>query len=99
MEGNNPYTVMQGYRVEDVSGVEVGRIEEAVYDTPSDVLKYIVVNERAVPADNIEVDVAGECIRAPYTGETIQSAPALEGPSGEFDRTLHAHYEDYEGRR
>jgi len=99
MEGNNPYTAMQGYRLEDVSGVEVGRIEETVYDAPSDVLKYIVVNGRAVPADNIEVDAAEELVRAPYSRETIQSAPALEEPSGEFDRTLHAHYEGYEGRR
>jgi hypothetical protein len=99
MEGHNPYTAMQGYRLEDVSGVEVGRIEATVYDAPSDVLKYIVVNGRTLPADNIEVDVAEECVRAPYSREIIQSAPALQAPSGEFDRALHAHYEDYEGPR
>lgn len=99
MEGHNPYTAMQGYSLEDVSGVEVGRIEETVYDAPSDVLKYIVVNGRTVPADNIEVDVAEERVRAPYSREIIQSAPTLQAPSGEFDRALHAHYEDYEGPR
>lgn len=97
MEGNNPYTVMKGYRLEDVSGIEIGRIEETVYDAPSGVLKYIVVNGRVVPADNIDVDAQEERVRAPYSRETIQSAPALEEPSGEFDRALRAHYEDFEG--
>ncbi len=86
-------------RLQAVSGVEVGRIEATVYDAYSAVLKYIVVNRRAVPADNIEVDVAEECVRAPYSREIVRSVPALQTPSGEFDRALHAHYEDYEGRR
>jgi len=97
VEGNNPYTVMEGYKVEDASGVEVGEIEETVYDAPSDVLKYIIVNGRPIPADRIEVDADEECVRVPFGRETIESAPALEDPghpSGKFDRTLRAHYEE-----
>lgn len=95
MEGNNPYTIMEGYKLEDISGVEVGEIEETVYDAPSDVLKYVIVNGRPIPADRIEVDVEEERVRVPYGREAIESAPALEVPSGEFDHTLRAHYEEH----
>lgn len=95
MEGNNPYTIMEGYKLEDVSGVEVGEIEETVYDAPSDVLKYVIVNGRPIPADRIEVDVEEERVRVPYGRESIESAPTLEDPSGEFDHTLRAHYDEH----
>jgi len=92
MRDKNPYTTMEGYELEDVSGVRVGEVEETVYDAVSDVLKYIVVNGRTIPADRIEVDAEEGRVRAPYERETIESAPALQGPSGEFDRALRAHY-------
>jgi sporulation protein YlmC with PRC-barrel domain len=85
---------MKGYKLEDASGIEVGEIEDTVYDAPSDVLKYVVVNGRPIPADRIEVDAEEERVRVPYDRETIESAPTLEDPSGEFDRTLRAHYEE-----
>lgn len=94
MEDQNPYTPMKGYKLEDASGIEVGEIEDTVYDAPSDVLKYVVVNGRPIPADRIEVDAEEERVRVPYDRETIESAPTLEDPSGEFDRTLRAHYEE-----
>jgi sporulation protein YlmC with PRC-barrel domain len=90
----NPYTIMEGYELEDASGTRVGEVEETVYDAVSDVLKYVVVNGRAVPANGIEVNAEEGRVRVPYEGETIESAPALEDPSGEFDRTLRAHYEN-----
>ncbi len=88
----NPYTAMEGYEMEDASGTVVGEIGETVYDAVSNVLKYVVVNGRTVPADRIEVNAKEERVRVPYDRETIDSAPALEDPSGEFDRTLRAHY-------
>ncbi|MBV9455483.1 MAG: PRC-barrel domain-containing protein [Rubrobacter sp.] len=89
---DNPYTAMEGYELQDASGVRVGKVEETVYDAPSDVLKYIIVNEHAIPADRIEVDAENESVWVPYNREVIESAPTLEDPSGEFDRVLHAHY-------
>jgi sporulation protein YlmC with PRC-barrel domain len=94
MEDQNPYTPLKGYKLEDASGIEVGEIEDTVYDAPSDVLKYIVVNGRPILADRIEVDAEEERVRVPYSREAIESAPTLEEPSGEFDRTLRAHYEE-----
>ena len=88
----NPYTAMEGYKLQDTSYEEVGRIEETVYDAVSGVFKYIVAKGRAIPADRIEVDVENGHVRVPYDRETIESAPALEDPSGEFDRALRAHY-------
>lgn len=88
----NPYTAMEGYELQDASGVGVGRIEETVYDAVSDVLKYVAVNRRAIPADRIEVDAENRRVRVPYERETIESAPTLEDPSGEFDQALRAHY-------
>jgi sporulation protein YlmC with PRC-barrel domain len=89
---DNPYTAMEGYKLQDASGAEVGKVEETVYDAPSDVLKYVVANGRAIPADRIEVDAENERVRVPYQREVIDSAPAPEDPSGEFDRALRAHY-------
>ncbi len=90
----NPYTTMEGYELLDASGAKVGEIEETVYDAVGDVLKYVVVDGRAVPADRIEVNAEEGRVRAPYRREAIETAPALEDPSGEFDRALRAHYEE-----
>jgi hypothetical protein len=90
----NPYTIMEGYELEDASGTDIGEIEETVYDAVGDVLKYVVVNGHTVPADRIEVHPEEERVLAPYDRETIESAPALEGLSGEFDQRLRAHYEE-----
>ena len=90
----NPYTAMEGYALEDAAGERVGEIEETVYDAVGDVLKYVVVDGRAVPADGIEVNAEEGRVRTRYRRETIESAPALEDPSGEFDRALRAHYEE-----
>jgi hypothetical protein len=65
---------MKGYKLEDASGIEVGKIEYTVYDAPSDVLKYIVVNGHPIPADRIEVDAEEERVRVPYYREAIESA-------------------------
>ncbi|CAA9433983.1 MAG: hypothetical protein AVDCRST_MAG80-771 [uncultured Rubrobacteraceae bacterium] len=93
-DDQNPYTAMEGYELQDVSGTVVGEVEETVYDAVSDVLKYVVVSGRTVPADGVKVDAAEGSVRVPYDRETIQAAPALEDPSGEFDRKLRAHYEE-----
>jgi hypothetical protein len=90
----NPYTIMEGYEVQDASGTRIGEIEETVYDAVSDVLKYIIADGCPIPADRIEVDAENERVRAPYDRETIESAPAPQNPSGEFDRELHAHYKE-----
>lgn len=95
----NPYAIMEGYEVLDASGYSVGKVDETVYDAVSDILKYIVVNGHVVPADGIEVDAEERLVRAPHDREAIESALALEDPSGEFDQSLRAHYEGYEGRR
>ena len=89
---DNPYTAMEGYELQDASGNKIGMIEETIYDAPSDVLKYVVANGRAIPADRIEVDAENGRVRVPYEREVIESAPVPEDPSGEFDRALRAHY-------
>jgi hypothetical protein len=88
----NPYTAMEGYELQDASGVKVGEIEETVYDAVSDVLKYVIANGHPIPADRIEVDAENGRVRAPYPKDLIESSPDLEDPSGEFDHTLRAHY-------
>jgi sporulation protein YlmC with PRC-barrel domain len=90
---NNPYTQLEGYRVYDASGEEVGRIDDTVYDAPSDVLKYVVVMGRPIPAERIEVDAAGQRASVPYDATTIESAPRMKEPSGAFDESVHEHYE------
>jgi sporulation protein YlmC with PRC-barrel domain len=89
---DNPYTAIVGYELQDASGVKVGKVEETVYDAPSDVLKYIIANKHAILADRIEVDAENESVRVPYGREVIESAPVPEDPSGKFDRMLRAHY-------
>lgn len=92
MELDNPYTFLEGYKVYDASQNEVGEVEQTVYDAPSDVLKYIIVDGRPVLADHIHVDNDTEHVTIPYGRETVESAPELEGFSGEFDEALREHY-------
>ena len=89
---DNPYTQLEGYRVYDAHGEEVGRIDDTVYDAPSDVLKYVVVGGRAVPADRIEVHVEDQHVSVPYSAATVESAPRMEETSGAFDDIVHEHY-------
>ncbi len=93
MEPDNPYTYLEGYKLYDASDTEVGEVEQTVYDAPSDVLKYVVVNGHPVPAESVEIDAERESVHVPYERETIETAPGLEEISGEFDRSLHEHYE------
>jgi hypothetical protein len=88
----NPYTVMEGYDLQDASGASVGKIEATVYDAVSDVLKYVVASGHTIPADSLEVDAASGRVRAPYPKSLIESSPEPEDPSGEFDQALRAHY-------
>jgi len=90
----NPYTIMEGYTLEDAAGERVGEIQETVYDAVGDILKYVVVNGRVVPVGGIEVNAEEGRVRVPYRRETIGSAPTLKDPSGEFDRALRTHYEE-----
>ena len=90
---DNPYTQLEGYRVYDASGEEVGEIEDTVYDAPSDVLKYVVVGGRTIPAEQIEVQVEGQSVSVPYDAATIESAPEIARFSGAFDEAVHEHYE------
>ena len=90
---NNPYTQLEGYSVNDASGEEVGEIEDTVYDAPSDVLKYVVVRGRAIPADQIRVDAEDQRVSVPYDAATIESAPKIERTSGAFDDLVREHFE------
>jgi sporulation protein YlmC with PRC-barrel domain len=90
---DNPYTQLEGYRVNDASGEDVGEIEDTVYDAPSDVLKYVVVRGRPIPAERIEVDAADRRVFFPYDARTIESGPRMEETSGAFDEAVHEHYE------
>lgn len=92
---DNPYTEMEGYGVYDASGEEIGRVENTVYDAPSDVLKYFVVNGRPVPADLVEVDVEEERVSIPHPAATVESAPPMEEPSGAFDAAVREHYAEH----
>jgi hypothetical protein len=67
-----------------------GKVEETLFEAASALLKYVLVNGHAVPASGMEVNAEEGCVRVPYEGETKESAPILEDPSGEFDRTLRA---------
>ena len=89
---DNPYTAMEGYGIYDASGEEIGRVEDTVYDAPSDVLKYVVVNGRAVLADGIEVDADAQRVSIPYEAAAVESAPRIEDPSGAFDDAVREHY-------
>jgi sporulation protein YlmC with PRC-barrel domain len=90
---DNPYTQLEGYRLHDASGKEVGKIEDTVYDAPSDVLKYVLIRGRPIPAERIEVDAEEQRVSVPYDSTTIESAPQMEEPSGAFDEAVHEHYE------
>jgi sporulation protein YlmC with PRC-barrel domain len=90
---DNPYTQLEGYSVNDASGEEVGEIEDTVYDAPSDVLKYVVVRGRAIPADQIRVDAEDQRVSVPYDAATIESAPKIERSSGAFDDLVREHFE------
>jgi sporulation protein YlmC with PRC-barrel domain len=89
---DNPYTQLEGYRVYDASGEEVGTIDDTVYDAPSDVLKYVVVGGRIVPAERIEVHVEDQSVSVPYDARTVESAPHITHFSGAFDQEVHEHY-------
>ena len=89
---DNPYTQLVGYRVYDAHGEEVGKIDDTVYDAPSDVLKYVVVGGRIIPAEQIEVHVEGQSVSVPYRAKTIESAPHVAHFSGAFDEAVHEHY-------
>lgn len=89
----NPYTEMEGYTVYDASGEKIGAVEETVYDAPSDVLKYVIVDGHPIPAESIDVDAAGQRVLIPYDTETVRSAPEMEVPSGAFDAAVREHYE------
>ena len=89
---DNPYTFLEGYKVSDASGEVVGGIEDTIYDAPSDVLKYVVVGGRAVPADRIEVHAEDQHVSVPYNAATVESAPRIEETSGAFDETVREHY-------
>jgi hypothetical protein len=88
---DNPYTQLEGNRLDDASGEEVGEIEDTVYDAPSDVLKY-VVRGRPIPAERIEVDAGDQRVSVPYNARIIESAPQMEILSGAFDEAIHEHY-------
>jgi sporulation protein YlmC with PRC-barrel domain len=92
MEGDNVYTELEGYTVYDASRREIGKLEHTVYDAPSDVLKYVVVDGHAVPAERIEVSVDEESVFLPYDAGLVESAPELRETSGAFDEKLHRHY-------
>ena len=91
-EADNPYSAMEGYTVYDASGAEIGEIESTVYDAPSDVLKYVVVDGCPIPAEVIEVDPDKQRVSVPFDRETVESAPRMEGFSGAFDAAVHEHY-------
>ena len=89
---DNPYTQLEGYRVYDASGEVVGKIDDTVYDAPSDVLKYVVVKGHIVPAERIEVHIERQSVSVPYDTKTIESAPHIAHFSGAFDEAVHEHY-------
>lgn len=89
---DNPYAQMEGYVVRDPSGSEVGEVESTVYDAPSDVLKYVVVKEHPIPAEDVRVDPDRGLVSIPFDRRTVESAPRMEEVSGAFDRAVHEHY-------
>ena len=91
-EADNPYAEMEGYTVYDASEAEIGEIESTVYDAPSDVLKYVVVDGRPIPAEAIAVDPDEQRVSIPFDRETVESAPRMESFSGAFDDAVHEHY-------
>lgn len=97
LESDNSYTYLEGYRLYDAGGTEVGEVEQTIYDAPTDVLKYLLVNGHPIPAESAEIDAEQERVHVPYYKENIETAPELQEFSGEFDRSLHEHYEERGG--
>jgi sporulation protein YlmC with PRC-barrel domain len=91
-EADNPYVEIEGYTVYDASGAEIGEIESTVYDAPSDVLKYVVVDGHPIPAEATAVDPDERRVSIPFDRETVASAPRMESFSGAFDDAVHEHY-------
>jgi sporulation protein YlmC with PRC-barrel domain len=89
---SNPFTQMEGYTVLDASGAEVGRVQDTVYDAVSNVLKYVVVAGRPIPADNVDVDAEAERVTVPHGRSTIENAPRMQELSGAFDDAVREHY-------
>lgn len=92
MEQDNPYTYLEGYKLYDADEAEVGEVEQTVYDAPADVLKYLVVDGRPIPAESANIDAGQEAVHVPYDKDSIESAPKLQEVSGEFDDAVHEHY-------
>ena len=90
---SNPFTALEGYEVLDASGDGVGRVEDTVYDAVSNVLKYIVVAGRPIPADTVEVDAEAGRVAVPHERTTIETAPEMQNLSGAFDAAVREHYE------
>ena len=91
---SNPFTEMEGYEVLDASGASVGRVEDTVYDAVSNVLKYIVVAGRPIPAEDVSVDPEAERVTIPHGRSTIETAPEMQDLSGAFDDAVREHYEE-----
>ncbi len=89
---SNPFTEIEGYEILDASGTGVGRVEDTVYDAVSNVLKYIVVAGRPIPADDVDVDAEAERVTVPHERSTIETAPEIRDLSGAFDDAVREHY-------
>ncbi len=89
---NNPYTQLEGYAVFDAAGEEIGRVEDTVYDEVADVLKYVLVDDRPVPAEDITVDAEQGRVTIPFDAETVETAPRMRHFSGAFDDAVREHY-------
>ena len=89
---SNPFTEMEGYEVLDASGASVGRVEDTVYDAVSNVLKYVVVAGRPIPAEDVSVDAEAERVTVPHERSTVETAPRIQELSGAFDAAVREHY-------
>lgn len=91
---SNPFTEIEGYEILDASGIGFGRVEDTVYDAVSNVLKYIVVAGRPIPADDVNVDAEAERVTIPYERSTVETAPEMRELSGAFDAAVREHYDE-----